>query len=150
MAAATPDFTIRAAETPAAKQAVLDLHAAIFNGRVAGPAPAPDLTKAYWWLARDPANTPVGFAGLRLSRGSMDRGYLCLCGVVPAARGNGLQRRFLSVRERAARQRGWVELVTDTRDNPHSANNLIAAGYEIYVPRHPWSFKDATYWRKSL
>jgi hypothetical protein len=41
-------------------------------------------------------------------------------------------------------------IVTDTTDNPSSANNLIACGYRIYAPENPWGFTHTIYWSKDL
>jgi hypothetical protein len=41
-------------------------------------------------------------------------------------------------------------IITDTSDNPSSANNLIACGYRIYRPTEPWGFNHTIYWTKDL
>jgi hypothetical protein len=41
-------------------------------------------------------------------------------------------------------------IITDTSDNPSSANNLIACGYRIYRPTDPWGFNHTIYWTKDL
>jgi GNAT superfamily N-acetyltransferase len=114
------------------------------------PADEPPIwTAASWWLATQDGK-PVGFAGVQRTRRWRDAGYLVRAGVVPAARGKGLQRRFLRVREVFARRQGWNWLVTATLHNPASANNLIAAGYRIYEPAAPWLEDGALYWRKRI
>jgi len=95
-------------------------------------------------------DTPIGYAALEPSQNYPLTGYLSRCGVLKDHRGHGLQRRFIRVRESGARRRGWQWTITDTIQNQHSANNLIAAGYEIFEPRKPWSVKNATYWRKYI
>ena len=77
-------------------------------------------------------------------------GYLKRAGVRLPHRGQGLQRRFVRVREAQARREGFSALVTDTSDNPSSANNLIACGYRIYRPDEPWGFPHTIYWFKDL
>jgi hypothetical protein len=53
--------------------------------------------------------------------------------------------------EAKARRVGWTRIVSDTADwNVASANNIIAAGYRLFVPANPWSFKTAHYWTKDL
>jgi hypothetical protein len=39
----------------------------------------------------------------------------------------------------------WV--ITDTNENPASANNLIATGFKMFEPSEPWGFKTALYWK---
>jgi len=102
-----------------------------------------------WWIAT--ANgVDIGFAGLVRTVSWTDCGYLCRAGVVPAARGQGLQKQFIRVRLRQAKALGWRWVVTDTTDNPASANNLIATGFKLFQPTKPWSFKNTLYWRRKL
>jgi hypothetical protein len=77
-------------------------------------------------------------------------GYLKRAGVRLPHRGKGLQRRFVRVREMLARKLCLHCLVTDTSDNPSSANNLIACGYRIYRPNEPWGFPHTIYFYKDL
>jgi len=67
------------------------------------------------------------------------------------ARGQGLQRRLIRVRELAARKAGMLAIVTDThRENHASSNSLMAMGYRLYTPHTKWAFNDGLYWRKKL
>jgi GNAT superfamily N-acetyltransferase len=102
-----------------------------------------------WWLAKDGA-TPVAFAAMKASAQWGDAAYLSRCGVLASHRGQGLQRKLIRVREAAARSQGLRWLITDTRRNPASVNNLTRAGFQMYEPSRPWSFKDALYWKKKL
>lgn len=111
--------------------------------------PLPPAAGDFWWVAYD-KDQPVAFAALRPSSQFSNVGYLSRCGVVPSKRGQGLQRRLLLARERFARRQGWTHLVTDTRGNPASSNNLIRCGYRMYTPSSPWGFDDACYWIKAL
>lgn len=105
--------------------------------------------KGYWWIAYD-GPIPVAFCGMyRVSSKSLT-GYLCRSGVLKAYRGNGLQKRLIRVRERKARKLGWTHTVTDTYNNPASANNLIACGFRNYIPRSPWGAEGVVYWIKRL
>ncbi|MBP1091114.1 hypothetical protein JOE50_001644 [Bradyrhizobium japonicum] len=44
----------------------------------------------------------------------------------------------------------WDSIVSDTTDNPVSANNFIQAGYRLYEPEVPWAWSHTLYWRKRL
>jgi len=102
-----------------------------------------------WWIAT--ANgVDIGFAGLVRTVSWTDCGYLCRAGVVPAARGQGLQKQFIRVRIRQAKALGWKWVITDTTDNPASANSLIATGFKLFQPTKPWGFKNTLYWRRKL
>ena len=100
-----------------------------------------------WWIAAE-NGVDIGFAGLVRSVSWTDCGYLCRAGVVPSARGQGLQKQFIRVRLRQAKALGWRWVVTDTRLNPASANSLISCGFKMFEPSKPWGCKDTLYWRK--
>jgi hypothetical protein len=61
--------------------------------------------------------------------------------------GHGLQKRLIQARVKQARKLGWNWCITDTTNNPASANSLINAGFKIYTPGQPWSYKNAIYWK---
>ena len=105
----------------------------------------------FWWLAYDDDGDAIGFCALWPSVRMAGGGYLARAGVMPEARGNGLQMRMIRVRERKARTMDWTVMVSDTnRDNPASANNMIRAGYRIFWPPQRWSNDASIYWRKFL
>lgn len=110
----------------------------------------PTWSDGWWWIAFDDAGEPVGFCGLQPSVRWLDCIYLCRAGVVPSARGKGLQRRLISVRLRFARAMGMRWAVTDTFENPASSNNLIRCGFMLYEPSRPWGYKGALYWRRKV
>jgi GNAT superfamily N-acetyltransferase len=115
------------------------------------PSDSPyDVQKGHWWIAYADNIIPVGFAGLVRSISWWDCGYLCRAGVLTEYTGKGIQKRLIKAREAQAKKLGWNWLITDTRDNPASSNNLISCGFKLYNPTHPWGFKDALYWRKKL
>jgi GNAT superfamily N-acetyltransferase len=94
---------------------------------------------------------PVGFACLVKSTLADDVGYLKRAGVMPAARGQGLQRKLISVREAQARRNGWSQMITDTTfSNVQSSNNLIRSGYHLFEPGFRWGFNTGLYWVKDL
>lgn len=103
----------------------------------------------FWWLVCK-QEQPVGFAGLTRSSQWTDAGYLCRSGLLIPARGQGLQKRLLRVREVRARALGWNWLITDTLHNPASANSLIGCGFKMFEPTNPWGIATTCYWRKDL
>jgi GNAT superfamily N-acetyltransferase len=106
----------------------------------------------YWWLcyAIDEGRELAGFCGLTPTYADASIGYLKRAGVRRGHRGQGLQKRFVRVREAKARKLCMRSIVTDTSDNPSSANNLIKCGYRIYCPENPWGFNHTIYWSKDL
>lgn len=121
-----------------------DLHRRIFEADVPPPT-----DYGHWWIGTC-AGVPVAFAGLVASTLGPGIGYLKRAGVAAGHRGRGLQRRMITLREMRARRNGWHRIVTDTTDNVASANNLMACGYRLFRPEHPWAFRDSLYWTKNL
>lgn len=103
--------------------------------------------RGHWWVAYAECGKPVAFAGLVRSIQWSDTGYLCRAGVMYGFTGHGLQKRLIKVRQVQARKLGWNWLITDTTRNPASSNSLISAGFRIYTPTNPWSFRNAIYWK---
>jgi GNAT superfamily N-acetyltransferase len=113
-------------------------------------SPLVDFSEGHWWIAflKD---IPAAFIGVVQAEHFADAGYFIRVGVDPSHRGRGLQRRLMRAMEAKARKVGWHRIVTDTRDNPPSANNLIAAGYLTFSPSNAWASRlDAIYWTKEL
>jgi GNAT superfamily N-acetyltransferase len=104
---------------------------------------------AWYWIGYH-GPTPVAFCVLAPSVQWSDCVYLARAGVIPALRGRGLQKKMITLRERWARRKGFKWAVTDTSENPPSANSLIARGYRLYDPSSPWGLSRALYWRKRL
>jgi GNAT superfamily N-acetyltransferase len=104
----------------------------------------------WWWVAYDVCHNPVAFAGVVPSMRWSDSGYLCRAGVIPDARGKGLQKKLIGVRIRQAKSNGWRWLITDTYENPASSNSLIAMGFKLFEPSVPWGAKGTLYWRLKL
>ena len=104
----------------------------------------------YWWLVFDDS-TPVAFASLYLYKNSQISAFLSLCGVRPSHRGLGLQRKLVRCRVAKAEKLGASRVISYTSsDNADSANNLIACGFRVYVPRWEWGVRNAIYFRKLL
>jgi GNAT superfamily N-acetyltransferase len=125
-----------------------DLHDEVFGDT----APNIDPERGHWWLAFaiDEGREIAGFCGLTPTYADASLGYLKRAGVRRMHRGAGLQRRFVRVREARARRLGMRGIITDTSDNPSSANNLIKCGYRIFTPENPWGFRHTIYWTKDL
>ncbi|MGX1324413.1 GNAT superfamily N-acetyltransferase [Bradyrhizobium sp. USDA 377] len=122
-----------------------DLHRlTFFDG-----AAMPRFELGTWWLAYH-NDGPVAFAGVVSSTHARNSGYFCRVGVMRRHWGRGLQLRLMRAIEARGRRVGWDSIVSDTTDNPASANNFIRAGYRLYVPEVPWAWSHTLYWRKRL
>jgi len=113
--------------------------------------PGPDGTA--WFIVFDGAE-PAAFCALSpgpLPATGAHTCWMSRAGVLPRWRGDGLQSRMIAHRETVALAHGWTTVVTNVnRDNPHSMNNFIDAGYRPFWPAQPWDDERATYWRKVL
>ena len=118
--------------------------------RVCFPGSGPvSFDGAFWWFALDEDKVPVGYASL--SYFPTGNAFLSRSGVLPKARGNGLQRRLVRARERQARRDGYERVVTYTSvTNVHSSNTLIDCGYTLYIPPYEWGLKGAIYWERKI
>jgi GNAT superfamily N-acetyltransferase len=107
-------------------------------------------SSAHWWIIKDKTGTPVAFGGLLAA--TIERaGYLCRAGVIPNARGKGLQRRLIRARLEFADRFALHHVMTDTvYGNCASANNLIAEGFRAFNPVTPWGQDDSSYWIKLM
>jgi GNAT superfamily N-acetyltransferase len=104
----------------------------------------------YWWLCYTDAGIPIGFAGMVASVRWEETGYLSRAGILPQHQGQGLQKRLIKVRIAKAKTLGWKYLLSDTSENPASANSLISCGFKMYEPMRPYGLKTSLYWRKRL
>jgi hypothetical protein len=112
-------------------------------------ASIPEFDEGQWWLAYH-ETVPVPFAGVVSSTHACNAGYFCRVGVLKRHCGNALQLRLMRALESRARHNGWTSIVSDTTDNPASANNFIRAGYRLYQPQSPWGWPNALCWRKPI
>ncbi len=94
------------------------------------------LNRCTWWLAEaliEGVWTPVGYAGLEITDGGK-YAFLSRAGVVPLARGQGIQRKLIRVRERYARAHGCTHCYTYVVwYNTASMTSLVRAGYHPYT-----------------
>jgi len=108
------------------------------------------ITQGYWHVVYSQDGEAVGFGGIVPSTRWSDTMYLCRAGVVPTHQGQGLQKRLIRQRLKVAKRLGINWVITDTHQNPASANSLIAMGFKMFEPSKPWSFKTALYWRYQI
>jgi RimJ/RimL family protein N-acetyltransferase len=103
------------------------------------------LESCTWWVAYLNGK-PVAFAGARICKTDAKLVYLSRCGVLPVARGLGLQRTMIRRRIAwARRQPGRRAVITYTlKHNHYSSNNLIRCGFRLYDGK--WIAADALYW----
>ena len=114
-----------------------------------GDVPMPPQS-GFWWICYTEHGIPAAFCSLHASIRWALTGYLSRSGVLPKYQGQGLQKRMIRVREAKARRMGWKWLISDTSQNPASANSLIACGFKMYEPSRPYGLSTAVYWRKAL
>ena len=105
------------------------------------------ITKGHWYVVYTQDNEAVGFGGVVPSSRWADTMYLCRAGITRAHQGQGLQKRLIRERIKVAKALGMNWVITDTNENPASANNLIAMGFKMFEPSEPWGFKTALYWK---
>jgi GNAT superfamily N-acetyltransferase len=122
-----------------------DLHQLTFFDAAA----LPQFELGAWWLAYH-GDEAVAFAGVVPSTHIRNGGYFSRVGVLQRHWGRGLQCRLMRVIEARGRRIGWESIVSDTTDNPVSANNFIRAGYRLFEPQVPWAWSHTLYWRKRL
>jgi len=138
-------FTVRRVEGPKWAETLLKVQATTlpFDDAL-------DPATGFWWLAWGEDGAVAGFASLHPSKRWLETGLLSRAGVLLHYQGHGLQKKLIRARERHARRLGWGWMISDTTDNPASANSLISCGYRIYEPRWPYRVNETLYWRKKL
>jgi GNAT superfamily N-acetyltransferase len=111
----------------------------------------PDITaRSAMWVATNENGEHVGFC---IARRLVNSDYVFLerVGVLRAAKGLGLQRRMIRVREQWARRTGARGCVTYTTYRNHpSITNLLRAGYRFYRPHDLWAGKNVHYYAKEF
>ena len=72
-------------------------------------------------------------------------------GVMPGARGEGLQRKLMATMEKHGRKSGWHSIVTYTAGiNGYSTRNILAAGYRTYEPKRSYVGWEVVHMRKRI
>jgi GNAT superfamily N-acetyltransferase len=140
---------IKIREVDATDDEVADTLSTLHQLTFQGDAPIPNFDIGHWWIGWLDKE-PISFASIIPSDRYPDAGYFNRVGVLPQYRGGGLQFRHMRTIEMRARRNGWSQIVSDTTNNIHSANNFIAAGYRMTLPQYPWAFPTSIYWLKTL
>jgi GNAT superfamily N-acetyltransferase len=139
---------------------VFDLDTQIFikDDRLSGE----DFDRTTWWITRDEDGKAVAYAGARLfhthddsTEDEDDKKMIVLvrAGVLPCARGKGLQKKLIAVRTRWGQRQGARAAITYTMPNNYrSSNNLIKCGFRLYNPEEGWvgELGEVLYWWKTL
>jgi GNAT superfamily N-acetyltransferase len=141
------DVMYRIREIDATDEDVADALADLHRATFLNSAPVPSFDEGHWWMAYHDGG-PVAFAGVIPSTHFANAGYFCRVGVLREHRGHRLQLRLMRAMEGRARLNGWCSIVSDTTENVRSANNLIHAGYRLFMPACPWGWANTLYWRK--
>lgn len=132
-----PRFRIRRVEDDALCQA---MHTLLF--------PHDDWEDAdAYWVAFDERGGPAAFASAR-RLATEDGVFFTRAGVMPYARGAGLQRRLTHARLRWCREIGAQYALTYVLyDNHPSLMNLLRCGFRLYHPAHRWAGNVNYLWR---
>lgn len=107
---------------------------------------------AYWWLAKNEDGKAIGYCGLKPLTGShKGMGFLCRAGVLPEAQGYNLQRRFIKLRIRKAKQIGLKQVITYTdRYNFKCIANMIKCGLRFYIPKNLYAGNSSVYFNLKI
>ena len=117
----------------------------VLNKKIFGEGFEVDFAKHICWVVKDENNTPVGFCSYKKT--TDDIVFLSRAGVLPEARGAGLQVRMIRTRLKHARTEGYNCAITYTvRDNPASFTSLQRCGFKLYIPEYEWVGPEQLYW----
>ncbi len=99
-----------------------------------------------WWVMLDEGDI-VAYCGSIYSKG------ICIFNrawVKKSHRGQGIQRRMIKTRLKAASTFCHIAITYTTLDNFPSANNLISCGFKLYLPEYSYGGSDKLYFQKLL
>ena len=99
-----------------------------------------------WWVILDEGEI-VAYCGSIYSKG------ICIFNrawVKKSHRGQGIQRRMIRTRLKAASTFCHIAITYTTLDNFPSANNLINCGFRLYLPEYSYGGSDKLYFQKLL
>ena len=108
--------------------------------------------KFKWWTARTDTGEIAAYGALWIvPTDGAPIGFLCRSGVLPLARGHGLQKRLIRCRLGHAKRKGCEIAISYTMPHNHaSSNSLIRQGFLLYEPDYCYAGADVLYWRKEL
>jgi len=116
----------------------------------------PDMGNEYWVLWDDEGE-PAGFCTVRpLLRTSFEPNWestviLNQAGILPHARGRGLQRRMVRQRLQWARANEFTRAVSYVDlDRIASQRNLVRSGFLPYRPEYLWAGDDVVYFERLI
>ena len=99
-----------------------------------------------WWVMLHEGEI-VAYCGSIYSKG------ICIFNrawVKKTHRGQGIQRRMIKTRLKAASTFCHIAITYTTLDNFPSANNLINCGFRLYLPEYSYGGSDKLYFQKLL
>ena len=99
-----------------------------------------------WWVMLDEGEI-VAYCGSIYSKG------ICIFNrawVKKSHRGQGIQRRMIKTRLKAASTFCHIAITYTTLDNFPSANNLINCGFRLYLPEYSYGGSDKLYFQKLI
>ncbi len=99
-----------------------------------------------WWVILDQGEI-VAYCGSIYSKG------ICIFNrawVKKSHRGQGIQRRMIKTRLKAASTFCHIAITYTTLDNFPSANNLIDCKFKLYLPEYSYGGSDKLYFQKLL
>jgi GNAT superfamily N-acetyltransferase len=100
-----------------------------------------------WWVMLDDMSRIVAYCGSIYSKG------ICIFNrawVKKDYRGQGIQRKMIKARLKAASVICHIAITYTTLDNFPSANNLIDCGFRLYLPEYSYGGSDKLYYQKLL
>lgn len=111
--------------------------------------PVVDIEGRLWWGAFLPGGVAIAMSAIRVSQEGCI--WLSTCGVLPAYRGQGIQRRLIKARLKHADLLNLPAYTYTINGNHASARNLITCGFKPCTPppEHfgKWAgSRDVLYW----
>ena len=101
-----------------------------------------------WWAFLDTKGKIGAYCGSIYTEG------ICIfirAWVKKSYRGKGIQKKLISTRIKAAKEKGcYIAITYTSKDNYPSVNNLIAKGFKFYFPEYAYGGKEMLYWSKRL
>ena len=105
-------------------------------------------TNREWWVFLDNKDKIGAYCGSIYTEG------ICIfvrAWVKKSYRGKGIQKKMISTRIKAAKDKGsYIVITYITKNNYPSVNNLIAKGFKFYFPEYAYGGKEMLYWSKKV